>query len=115
MIELFGIPNCDKVRAARKWLEQSNIEYTFRNIREDTLNKKQLKKWCTTLGWEELLNRRSTSWRALPETNKQDIDQDKAIALIIENPTLMKRPLLVYGQQLQVGFDKAQYQKIFKS
>ncbi|MBB1382495.1 ArsC family reductase [Shewanella frigidimarina] len=110
---LYGIKNCDTVRKARKWLEAEKIDYTFHDFREDGLNETMVTQWADVVGWETLFNKRSTSYRGLTDAEKTDITQDKAIALMVQHPTLIKRPVLVNNDKLLVGFNLAQYQAWF--
>ncbi|QYJ80349.1 ArsC family reductase [Shewanella acanthi] len=110
---LFGIKNCDTVRKARKWLEQHQLPVAFHDFREDGLAAAELTTWCSTLGWETVFNKRSTSFRELSDADKTDIDEAKAIALMLAHPTLIKRPVLVVGEQVLVGFKEADYKKVF--
>jgi arsenate reductase len=113
LLTLFGIKNCDTVRKARKWLAAQNIDVTFLDFRDDGLSQEQLSTWVDTLGWEALLNKRSTSFRALTDEQKTDIDTDKAIALMLEHPTLIKRPVLVESKGILLGFKAEEYQAWF--
>lgn len=110
---LYGIKNCDTVREARKWLKNKDIEYRFHDFRVDGLDKKDLRNWVKTTSWETLLNRRGTTWRQLPEADKEDVDEQKALRLMLAQPTLIKRPVLVNGKQVHVGFKSAKYDVIF--
>ena len=110
---LFGIKNCDTVRKARKWLEANQLDVKFHDFREDGLTTEQIEQWVSVVGWEALFNKRSTSFRNLTDTEKSDINQKKAIALMALYPTLIKRPVLVLDTQVQVGFKEADYQKWF--
>jgi len=112
-LTLYGIKNCDTVKKARKWLEEHQQAVAFHDFRIDGLNAHDVKSWVETLGWETLFNKRSTSYRNLSDTEKTDIDQDKAISLMLTYPTLIKRPVLVQGDRVIVGFNAAQYQEIF--
>ena len=105
MITLYGIPNCDQVRAARKWLGQQAVTYRFHDTRADGLDRKQLEEWFSALGQERLLNRRSTTWRGLPPQVRDDLDESAAIELALTHPTLLKRPLLEVSGRLHVGFN----------
>lgn len=113
MTTLYGIPNCDKVKAARRWLDGANVPYTFHDLRVDGVAEKQLRAWLAELGWETLINRRSTSWKALPATTREAMNDSTALAAILEAPTLIKRPLLDHGGALSVGFSAEQYREIF--
>ncbi len=117
MTTLYGIKNCDTVRKARKWLESEDINYSFHDFRADGLDKKDLKTWVKAAGWDVLLNKRSTTWKQLPDKNKETVDEASAIALMLANPTLIKRPVLVFknqhGKKIHVGFKPAEYQELF--
>ncbi|MEM7303721.1 MAG: Spx/MgsR family RNA polymerase-binding regulatory protein [Pseudomonadota bacterium] len=101
------LSNCDKCRAALKWIKEQGIDAAVIDIRKDGIEESDLKRWMTELGWEVLLNRRSTTWRGLSDAAKADPDNEKAIALIMAHPTLMKRPVIESNNGLTVGFDKA--------
>ncbi|MCK8046486.1 ArsC family reductase [Shewanella sp. 1CM18E] len=113
LLILFGIKNCDTVRKARKWLEANQLEVTFHDFREDGLAAEQIEQWVEAVGWESLFNKRSTSFRNLTETEKSDLNEKKAIALMALYPTLIKRPVLVTNDQVQVGFKEADYRTWF--
>ena len=113
MITLYGIKNCDTVRKARKWLDQHGIEYAFHDFRSDGLERDTVASWLDELGWETLLNRRSTSWKALDSTVREGMDDRQALAAIMEQPTLIKRPLLDTGHERHTGFSAADYARIF--
>lgn len=113
MTILYGIPNCDTVKKARNWLEQQGIDYRFHDFRKDGLEAQQVQQWLDSLGWETLVNKRSTSWKALDEDQRKSMDIESAKAAIIESPTLIKRPLLDTGNSLNVGFKAEQYQQLF--
>lgn len=114
MTTLYGISNCDTVKKAIKWLKDQSIEYTFSDFRKDGLTAGQVKSWANALGWEALLNKRSTTWRQLPDADKAGIDEASAIRLMTENPTLIKRPVLEHGATTLIGFSEARYQELFK-
>jgi len=113
MITLYGIPNCDTVRKARRWLEQHAVDYRFHDVRADGLNAEATAAWVAKLGHEQLINRRSTSWRALSDTAREGLDDTRAAALILEQPTLMRRPLLDKDGELHTGFSVEQYRQLF--
>ena len=110
---LYGISNCDTIKKARKWLDANDIEYQFHNYRKDGLEAKQLKQWTKELGWETLLNRRGTTWRKLPESDREAINEKSAIALMLEHPAMIKRPLLDTGKTRVVGFREEEYSELF--
>ena len=101
---LYGISNCDTMRKARGWLERQGIDYRFHDYRKDGLDAKLLAKLADELGWENLLNRRGTTWRRLPESVRDDIDERSALAAMLDNPALIKRPVLEHRGRRHVGF-----------
>jgi arsenate reductase len=109
MITLYGIKNCDTCKKARLWLEQSGIEHRFHDYRADGLPPELLKRFIDELGWEKLLNKSSTSWRQLPPEQQADLTREKATRLMLETPTLIKRPILDTGNKLIIGFKADQY------
>ena len=113
MNTLYGIKNCDTVKKARDWLAINNIDYRFHDFRADGLDKTQVKNWVAELGLETLVNKRSTTWKELDEDTKENFNEQNAVALIVENPTLIKRPLLDTSKKIQVGFKDTEYAKIF--
>ncbi|MCF6210232.1 MAG: ArsC family reductase [Gammaproteobacteria bacterium] len=115
MTILYGIKNCDSVRKARQWLAANDILYTFHDLRADGQDEATLHAWAESVGWETLLNRRGTTWRKLPEEQRNVIDEQKAIQLMLDNPTLIKRPVLVSDDgQAHVGFKPTDYETIFQ-
>ncbi|MFP8967250.1 ArsC family reductase [Pokkaliibacter sp. CJK22405] len=113
MTTLYGIKNCDTVKKARQWLDSESVTYQFHDYRQDGLNEEQLSAWCEQLGWETLLNKRSTTWRQIDDAEKADLDGDKAIKLMLATPSLIKRPLLISGDKALVGFNANSYQDFF--
>jgi Spx/MgsR family transcriptional regulator len=110
MFALYGIKNCSTVKKARDWLEQHGIAYQFHDVRADGLTLEQLQNFATRVDWTLLLNRTSTSWRKLNPEQQSDLTEDKAIQLIVNAPTLLKRPVLDTGELLLVGFKEQDYQ-----
>ena len=110
---LFGIKNCDTVKKARKWLEANGHAVPFHDFRVDGLAAEQLNDWVERIGFEPLLNKKSTSFRALTDEQKQDIDTARAVALMLEYPTLIKRPVLVKGDAVYTGFNDKLYSEVF--
>ncbi|GAB3289462.1 ArsC family reductase [Parahaliea aestuarii] len=113
MITLYGIKNCDTVKKARRWLDEHGIDYRFHDFREDGLSKAQVEGWIAELGWENLLNKRSTSWKALPPEQRDSMDERSATGAVLEQPTLIKRPLLDTGKERRTGFKATDYQALF--
>ncbi len=114
MNTLIGIKNCDSVKKAKKWLEHNGVEYAFHDLREQGVDKAALAAWIDELGWEPLLNKRSTTWKQLSDDELTDIDKNKAMALFLAYPTLIKRPVLITPTGIMVGFKEAEYAKRFK-
>ena len=104
MITLYGLKNCDTCRKARKWLVANSIEYRFHDIRADGLTREHIERWVEELGWEAVLNRRSTTWRGLPDSDRAELDDTSATTLMTEHPTLIKRPVFELGSSLCIGF-----------
>jgi arsenate reductase len=113
VITLYGIKNCDTVKKSRRWLEQHHIEYRFHDFREDGLSGEQLDGWLDELGWEAVVNRRSTTWKGLDTATRESMDSATARRVILENPTLIKRPLLDTGSERHLGFSAPAWQEIF--
>lgn len=111
MTTLYGLPNCDTCRKARAWLDTQGIAYSFHDVRADGLDRALLDHLAAALGWENLLNRRSTTWRGLSEAERADLDHDKALNLILAYPALLKRPVLIAGDSVLIGFTPAHYLK----
>ena len=109
MLTVHGIPNCDTVKKARTWLDANGVAFTFRDFKKQPPTAGELSAWADAAGWEALLNRRGTTFRALSETDKADIDRAKALRLMEAHPSLIKRPVASDGAQVTVGFDPATY------
>ena len=112
MIHLYGIPNCDTLKKARKWLDAQGIEYTFHDYKKEGADKDNLGRWADACGWEVLLNRRGTTFRKLDDAAKSDIDRDRAIGLMIEHSSLIKRPVAEHenGNRVLVGFSESEWE-----
>ena len=104
MITLYGISNCDTVRKARKWLERRAVNSAFHDYKKAGITEETLRAWSGEVGWDVLLNKRGTTFRKLGEADKADITRDKAIVLMVQHPSLIKRPVLEYDAGLLVGF-----------
>ncbi len=110
---LYGIPNCDTVKKARVWLDAHKIAYSFHDYKKSGVDKAHLERWCTALGWETVLNRAGTTFKALPDADKTGLNQAKAVALMGTNPSMIKRPILESETQLMAGFKPDQYEAAF--
>nr|CAA6829024.1 MAG: FIG138056: a glutathione-dependent thiol reductase [uncultured Thiotrichaceae bacterium] len=115
MTILYGISNCDTIRKARKWLKERDIEYTFHDFRKDGLNPVQLRAWVDELGWETLINKRGTTWRKLPDETRENMDETLALAVMEDQPAIIKRPVLDTASQTTIGFSEDQYRQIFQN
>jgi Spx/MgsR family transcriptional regulator len=114
MTTLYGIRNCDTIKKARRWLDTNGIDYRFHDVRADGLARSDLQQWVQSLGWESLLNRRGTTWRKLPESSRNSINKTSAINVMLDNPAIIKRPVLAYRNRLYLGFSPDSYQSIFR-
>ena len=112
MNTLYGIKTCSTVRQARKWLNQHEISYSFHDFRENGLNLSLCDYLEQALGWECMVNRRSTSWRNLDDNEREDLTKEKAKKLMIEHPTLIKRPILDTGEEIIIGYSTNGYQSL---
>jgi arsenate reductase (glutaredoxin) len=101
---LYGIPNCDTVKKARNWLEGQGIAYVFHDYKKAGVDAGKLKNWCAANGWETILNRAGTTFKKLPDADKAGLDQAKAIALMLDQPSMIKRPVVEHPGGLLVGF-----------
>lgn len=114
MIEFYGIPNCDTVKKARAWLDARGIAYTFHDYKKEGADPAKLTRWVRERGWETLLNRAGTTFRKLPDADKQGIDAAKAVKLMLEQPSMIKRPVVEYPGGLLVGFKEGEWQAALK-
>jgi arsenate reductase len=104
VVTLYGIPNCDTVKKARPWLDRRGIAYAFHDYKKVGIDEARLRGWVGEFGWEKLLNRSGTTFRELPEAEKQGLDADKAVALMLAQPSMIRRPVLDLGDRRVVGF-----------
>ena len=109
MLTVFGIKSCDTCRRAKKYLDEHNIEFHFHDLREDGLDIQMLERWTQRIGWARLLNKQSLTWRKIPEVDRNDMTHDKALAAMIDNPTLVKRPVLESDKFIAVGFSEKRF------
>ncbi|QYZ66982.1 MAG: ArsC family transcriptional regulator [Gammaproteobacteria bacterium (ex Lamellibrachia satsuma)] len=113
MTTIYGIPNCDTMKKARKWLDDQGIDYHFHNFKKAGLDEALLLRWTEAVGWEKLLNKRGMMWRKLDQETRDNIDKGSAIRIMLETPSIIKRPVLDDGKGLYVGFIDADYREIF--
>jgi Spx/MgsR family transcriptional regulator len=112
-VTVYGIKNCETMKKARAWLEQRGIAYAFHDYKAQGIDRGRLEGWAREVGWETLVNRAGTTFRKLPEDAKDGLTEKKAIALMLEQPSLIKRPVLDVGGKLTVGFKPEQYAGLF--
>jgi arsenate reductase len=108
---IYGIKNCDTMKKARAWLDSHGVAYGFHDYKTEGIAKDKLKRWSDEVGWETLLNRAGTTFRKLPDGDKQDLNERKALALMLAQPSMIKRPVLEIGTKLLVGFKTDIYAK----
>ncbi len=109
MLTVFGIKSCDSCRRAKKYLDDHNIEYRFHDLRENGLDIQMLERWTQRIGWARLLNKQGLTWRKIPEVDRNDMTHDKALAAMIDSPTLVKRPVLESAKFIAVGFSEKRF------
>ncbi len=114
-MKMYGIKNCDTVKKARKWLDEANISYTFHDFKKDGLSDEQLSQWEIAVGWEALINRRGTTWRKLPEAVRDSITAETAHNIMLDNPSIIKRPVIGHANGTHIGFNADEWAGIFKN
>jgi len=112
-IKIYGIKNCDTMKKAFAWLDAHGIAYDFHDYKKLGVGEAEVARWSDAAGWEKLLNRAGTTFRKLPEADQQDLTRDKAIALMVANPSMIKRPVLQVADGLEVGFKPERYANLF--
>jgi Spx/MgsR family transcriptional regulator len=112
-LTLYGIPNCDTVKKARTWLGAAGVAYTFHDFRKDGLEPATLQRWIDAVGWEKLLNKAGTTFRKLPDADKAGLDAAKAKALMLDQPAMIKRPVVEAADGVSVGFSAGDWQTRF--
>jgi len=115
VLTIYGIKSCDTCRNAKKYLTEKEIEHRFHDLRDDGLDIQMLERWVDRLGWERLLNKKSLTWRKIPEVDRNDMSRDKALACMIERPTLIKRPVLEADNFIAVGFSEKRFAEFLKN
>ena len=111
-VTLYGIKNCDTMKKARAWLDGKGVAYRFHDYKAEGIERGRLEGWAARVGWQILLNSAGTTFRKLPDRQKQGLTKEKAIALMLEHPSMIKRPVLEAGGKLLVGFKSTEYQDI---
>jgi Spx/MgsR family transcriptional regulator len=113
MITIYGIKNCDTMKKARTWLESQDIAHDFHDYKAAGIDKATLEGWVKQVGWQVLINRAGTTFRKLPDADKEDLTEKKAVALMLAQPSMIKRPVLDAKGRLTVGFKPEEYKKLF--
>jgi len=114
MTTMYGIPNCDTIKRARTWLEKHKVEYAFHDYKKAGIDKTRLEGWMRQAGWETLLNRAGTTFKKLSDADKANLTEKKAIALMLAQPSMIKRPVLEQKGRIMVGFDPGTYAATFR-
>ena len=114
-LTIYGIRNCDTMKKARAWLDQRGVDYAFHDYKSAGIARAKLEGWSRQVGWETLLNKAGTTFRKLPEKDREGLTEKKAIALMLAQPSIIKRPVLERGNALLVGFKPETYAEMFAS
>lgn len=114
MVTLYGISNCDTMKKARRWLQQHHVEYRFHDYKKSGIDAHKLAQWIDAVGWEALLNRRGMMWRKTPQAVRDAIDEQSAAKLMLETPSIIKRPVLETRKGVTVGFSEEHYLELFE-
>jgi arsenate reductase len=112
-VTLYGIPNCDTVKKARQWLDGKGLAYTFHDYKKQGADPDRIAGWVEQAGWEKVLNRAGTTFKKLPDADKQGLDADKAVRVMAANPSAIKRPIVEHPGGLLVGFKEAEWEQAF--
>ncbi|KQS90491.1 MULTISPECIES: ArsC family reductase [unclassified Rhizobium] len=113
-VTIYGIKNCDTMKKARTWLDAHGVAYDFHDYKASGVDRADLERWVAALGWETVLNRAGTTFRALADTDKQDLNAEKAIALMLAQPSMIKRPILNRDGQFIAGFKPEIYERFLE-
>ncbi|MEP3348953.1 MAG: ArsC family reductase [Marinomonas sp.] len=109
MIDIYGIKNCDTMKKAFRWLEEHKIEYRFHDYKKEALETETAKAWIDELGWESIINKRGTTWRKLDEGTKSSMNNELAVETVINQPSMIKRPLIIANGKIHLGFNSDEY------
>ena len=112
-VTIHGIKNCDTMKKARAWLDAHGVAHAFHDYKASGIARETLESWVKRVGWEKLLNRAGTTFRKLPDADRADLDERKAVALMLAQPSMIKRPVVDFAGRLIVGFDAAEYEAAF--
>jgi len=113
-VKVYGIKNCSTVKKARAWLDARGVQYDFHDYKTAGVERARLERWCSELGWETLLNRAGTTFRKLPDADKEVRNERKALALMLAQPSMIKRPVVEAGDRLLVGYEPERYRAVLK-
>ena len=111
--KVYGIRNCDTMKKAFAWLDARNVDYDFHDYKKEGINAPKLKEWAARAGWEKLANMRGPTWRRIPDARKANLNEARALALLAENTSAIRRPIVEHRGKLLVGFDPAEYEREF--
>ncbi|SDW45228.1 ArsC family reductase [Thiocapsa roseopersicina] len=112
MVALYGIPNCDTMKKVRAWLDAHGVDYRFHDYKREGVDETRLRAWVDELGWETLVNRRGTTWRKLPEDVREGMDAEAAVRVMLETPSIIRRPVLDTGKVRHAGFSETDYERL---
>jgi len=113
MTTIYGIKNCDTMKKAFNWLDEKGVEYNFHDYKKNGVDEKILKKAIKEFSWEQVLNRKGMTWRKLPKDVQSNMDEKKAIYIALDNPSIIKRPLLIHKNKIVLGFNPETYEDVF--
>ena len=113
MIDVYGIKNCDTMKKALRWLDDHGVDYIFHDYKKEDASETVLQNAIAAHGWDSVINKRGTTWRRLPDDVKNAVNDQSAITLAIENPSIIKRPLITAGDDVYLGFDEGVYEESF--
>ncbi|WP_089140098.1 ArsC family reductase [Vibrio rumoiensis] len=114
MITMYGIPNCDTIKKAKKWLDANGVEYHFHDYRKEGIDTELVSLFCQQFGWETVVNKRGTTYRQLTDEKKNTLNAENALLLLVENPAMIKRPILLTDTAALIGFKAADYETLLK-
>ena len=114
LLVVYGIKSCDTCRKARRYLTDNDVEHSFHDVRDDGLNMQMLERWADRITWETLLNRRGLTWRKIPDVDRDGMNRAKALAAMIDHPTLLKRPVFEHDDYFAVGFSEQRFGEFLK-
>jgi len=112
-VTIYGIKNCDTMKKAFAWLDKHGVDYTFHDYKKSGVERAGLERWCKAAGWEKVLNRAGMTFRKLPDAAKEGLDEKKAIALMLDQPSMIKRPVVETGRTIEIGFAPERYAALF--